>query len=256
MVTTPPVSLRCGQMIDVDLPPGWCSITKVYGSEFKLAGKTYTHYGQESGKRSSIKSVKKVYELYSQANGLDFDTEWEKYIKNKEDKAELASERNGRFSPSRRAALLAKFVDVCGTLQGADVVEFRGWKTRVAQLPGGQWNIMYTDPCGRNFLLLATLQAWLGFCMENGFEDRVRELVETAQATADHSGYTESKKLAAEQEDNVYSFVKNPLRDGESGFIFESDEQRRDDTDGSSSATPYPPKLGMAVEASWSSRQM
>ena len=30
----------------------------------------------------------------------------------------------------------------------------------------------------------------------------------------------------------MYSFVKNPLRDGESGFIFESDEQRRDDTKG------------------------
>lgn len=188
-----------------------------YGPESISAGESYLNYGHESGKPTNVNSIKKVYELHCEDNRLDFDTEWEKYNKAKEVKAE----RNGKFKdPDRRTTLVARFAAAFGDIQGADVVEFKGWKARL------KGKTAYIDPCGRIFPSLPLLQAWLGYCMESGLEDRVRELIESARVTADPAAFSESKKAAAEQEDNTYSVVKNPLEDGESGDLFASVEPR------------------------------
>eukprot|EP00930_Biecheleria_cincta_P021539 TRINITY_DN15940_c0_g1_i1.p1 TRINITY_DN15940_c0_g1~~TRINITY_DN15940_c0_g1_i1.p1 ORF type:complete len:671 (+),score=101.61 TRINITY_DN15940_c0_g1_i1:131-2143(+) len=140
-------------------PPGWKATEKAHGEGSKASGKTYVRYDSNDGRHKGVASAKSVFKLHCEDNGLDFTTEFAKY----ERKAEEKAEARGLVKPGpTRDQYIAASRKHFGELNGEIVFALPGWKCRWDLIESGQTPKTFTDPDGLKFILVVNVECKFG----------------------------------------------------------------------------------------------
>eukprot|EP00930_Biecheleria_cincta_P054418 TRINITY_DN4052_c0_g1_i1.p1 TRINITY_DN4052_c0_g1~~TRINITY_DN4052_c0_g1_i1.p1 ORF type:complete len:731 (+),score=110.09 TRINITY_DN4052_c0_g1_i1:96-2288(+) len=148
-------------------PPGWKGVEQVFGENSKLAGKTYVRWSSENGKHRAIPNTTKVWQLHCQDHGLDFDTEYAKYERFLQEKAEeRAREQEMRGTVPKgpkRDEYIALSQKHFGELTGPICFALPGWSCRWDLLPDSQQTPKtMKDPDGREYKLVVDIECKFG----------------------------------------------------------------------------------------------